>query len=55
MGIDRTSKFAYAELLEQYGKAEAVQFLRNLIAAVPYHIYIVLTDNGIQFTNRKKY
>ena len=55
VGIDRTSKFAYVELLEQYGKAEAVQFLRNLIAAVPYHIYIVLTDNGIQFTNRKKY
>ena len=21
---------------------------------MPYHIYIVLTDNGIQFTNRKK-
>jgi hypothetical protein len=54
VGIDRTSKFVYVELLEQYGKMEAAQFLRNLIAAVPYHIHTVLTDNGIQFTNRKK-
>jgi transposase InsO family protein len=28
------------------------QFLRNLIATVPYAIHIILTDNGIQFTNR---
>jgi hypothetical protein len=54
VGIDRTSKFVYVELLEQYGKMEAAQFLRNLITAVPYHIHTVLTDNGIQFTNRKK-
>jgi hypothetical protein len=53
VGIDRTSKFAYAELHEKYGKMEAAQFLRNLIAAVPYRIHTVLTDNGIQFTNRK--
>ncbi len=33
---------------------EAAQFLRDLILAVPYRIHIVLTDNGIQFTNRKK-
>jgi len=55
LGINRTSKFAYVELLEQYGKTEVARFLRNLIAAVPYHIYIVLTCNGIQFTNRKKH
>ena len=30
----------------------AVQFLRNLVKAVPYRIHTVLTDNGIQFTNR---
>ncbi len=28
------------------------EFLRNLIKAVPYRIHTVLTDNGIQFTNR---
>jgi transposase InsO family protein len=32
----------------------AAQFLRNLIAAVPYTIHTVLTDNGIQFTNRQR-
>jgi transposase-like protein len=52
VAIDRTSKFAYAELHEKAGKMVAAQFLRNLIAAVPYTIHIVLTDNGIQFTNR---
>ena len=53
VAIDRTSKFTYVELLEKYGKAEAAQFLRNLINVVPYHIHTILTDNGIQFTNRK--
>lgn len=53
VAIDRTSKFAYAELHAQYGKMEAAQFLRNLIAAVPYKIHTILTDNGIQFTTRK--
>jgi transposase InsO family protein len=33
---------------------EAAQFLRNLIAHIPYKIHTILTDNGIQFTNRKK-
>jgi transposase InsO family protein len=52
VAIDRTSKFAYAELHEKAGKMAAAGFLRNLIAIVPYAIHIVLTDNGIQFTNR---
>jgi transposase InsO family protein len=54
VAIDRTSKYAYAELLTRYGKLEAAQFLRNLISKVPYKIHTVLTDNGIQFTNRKR-
>jgi len=29
----------------------AAQFLRNLIAAVPYANHTLLTDNGIRFTN----
>lgn len=53
VAINRASKFAYVELLKKYGKVEAAGFLRNLIKAVPYKIHIVLTDNGIQFTNRK--
>src|SRR5918997_7109009 len=33
VAIDRTSKFAYAELHEKAGKMVAAQFLRNLMAA----------------------
>ena len=51
VAIDRTSKFAFVELHQKAGKMIAAQFLRNLIAAVPYAIHTVLTDNGIQFTN----
>jgi len=29
----------------------AAQFLRNPVTAIPYTIHIILTDNGIQFTN----
>jgi transposase InsO family protein len=54
VAIDRTSKLTYVELLPKYGKMEAAQFLRNLIAHIPYKIHTILTDNGIQFTNRKK-
>lgn len=52
VAIDRTSKFAFVELHQKAGKMAAAQFLRNLVEAVPYTIHIVLTDNGIQFTNR---
>lgn len=54
VAIDRTSKFAYVELHEKAGKMAAAQFLRNLVEAVPYAIHTVLTDNGIQFTNRPR-
>lgn len=55
VAIDRTSKFVYAELHPSAGKMEAAQFLRNLIAAVPYKLHIVLTDNGIQFCNHERH
>ena len=32
----------------------ALQFLRNVIAALPYKIHTLLTDNGAQFTHRKQ-
>ena len=31
-----------------------MEFLRHLIAAVPYKIHTILTDNGIQFANRER-
>lgn len=54
VAIDRTCKFASAELYPEASKTVAAQFLRRLIAAVPYKIRTILTDNGIQFTNRKR-
>ena len=54
VAIDRTSKFAYVELHPAAKKMQAVQFLRRLAQALPYAIHTVLTDNGIQFTNRKQ-
>jgi hypothetical protein len=51
---DRTCKFAYAELYPEVIKTIAAQFPRHLIAAVPDKIHPVLTDTGIQFTNRKR-
>ena len=67
VAIDRTSKFAFARLVPKAGKLAAAQFLRDLIAMVPYRINIVLTElpmvaplvratigDGIQFTNRKR-
>ena len=52
VGIDRTSKFVVTQLVQKAGKMAAAQFLRDLIATVPYRLHTVLTDNGIQFTNR---
>ena len=49
VAIDRTSKFAYAELHAQSNRTVAVEFLRSLIKAVPYKIHTILTDNGVQF------
>jgi transposase InsO family protein len=54
VAIDRTSKFAFAELHPDQTRDRACQFLRRLIDAVPYCIHTILTDNGIQFTNRLK-
>jgi transposase len=50
VAIDRTSKFAFVELHEKATTAVSREFLLRLIAAVPYTIHTVLTDNGIQFT-----
>ena len=51
--IDRTSKFAYAELYPKATRMVARDFLSNLINAVPYAIHTLLTDNSIQFAKRK--
>ena len=55
VAIDRTSKFAFVQLVEKAGKMAAVAFLRDLIKALPYAIHTILTDNGIQFTNQARH
>jgi transposase InsO family protein len=51
VAIDRTSKFAFVQLHQKATTRIAADFLRALIAAVPYKIHTVLTDNGIHFTD----
>ena len=54
VAIDRTSKFVFAQLFDRATTESAKVFLENLIAAVPYKINTVLTDNGIQFADLPK-
>ncbi len=49
VAVDRTSKFAFAQLHKAANVKTAVGFLEALIEAVPYKIHTVLTDNGVQF------
>src|SRR6059058_2110891 len=44
VAIDRTSKFAFVQLVRKTGRTSASTFLEALIAAVPYKIHTVLTD-----------
>jgi transposase-like protein len=55
VAIDRTSKFAFVQVVKQTGTSSASAFLAALIKAVPYKIHTVLTDNGIQFTFPPRY
>jgi IS30 family transposase len=49
VAVDRTSKFAFAQLHEAANVHTAAAFLTAPIDAVPYQIHTVLTDNGVQF------
>jgi transposase InsO family protein len=55
VAIDRTSKFAFVQIVRKTGRTSAAAFLEALIDAVPYKIHTVLTDNGIQFTFPPRY
>lgn len=54
IAIDRTSKVAFARLVEKANTVTAITFLDELVAAIPYRIAVVLTDNGIQFADLPK-
>jgi len=54
VAIDRVSKYAFAELHERATRRTAADFLRRLIAHVPYTIHTVLTDNGLPQKSRRQ-
>jgi transposase-like protein len=49
VAIDRTSKFAFAQLAEKANRVTALAFLTALVEAVPYKIHTVLTDNVLRW------
>ena len=51
VAIDRTSKFAFAQLHERATRRVAADFLHALVEALPDKIHTVLSDNGTQFTD----
>lgn len=50
VAIDRTSKFAFVQVVKKTGRTSSSTFLMALTDAAPYRIHTVLTDNGVQFT-----
>jgi transposase InsO family protein len=54
VAVDRTSKYVFARLVKRATGLAAKTFLDELLAAVPYKIHTVLTDNGIQFADLPK-
>ena len=58
VAIDRTSKFAVAQLLDKANRKTVWEFLaavlEAVLKAVPYKIHTLWTDNGIQFCEQKR-
>jgi transposase-like protein len=54
LAIDRVSKFAYVELHPAATMLAGAAFLRGVIAAFPYRLHTILTDNGIPFTDQPR-
>lgn len=54
VGIDRTNKFAVAQLVEKANRKIAWEFLERPINAVPYKFHTILTDNGIRFAEQTR-
>ena len=54
VAIDRTSKFAVAQLVEKADRKTAWEFLELLLETLPYQLHTILTDNGIQFAEQPR-
>src|SRR5688572_11904213 len=55
LAIDRVSKFAHVAFLDADTKLNGAAFLREVVAAFPYRLHTVLTDNGMAFADLPKY
>lgn len=55
VAVDRTSKFAFAQLHKAANVRTAAGFLEALLGAVPYRVHTVLTDNGVQFCDSPRH
>jgi hypothetical protein len=53
VGIDRTSKFAFARLHEKADRPTAVAFLEALLEAVPYGLHTILSDDPVLSDGRQ--
>ncbi len=49
VGINRTSKFAFAQLVSTADRTTAWEFLQHLLEAAPYLVHTILAENGSQF------
>ena len=55
LAIDRVSKFTYVELRPQATMLAGAAFLRGVIAASPYVVHTMLSDNGWAFADLSKH
>jgi transposase InsO family protein len=55
LAIDRVSKFVHVAFFEAATKLNGAAFLRQVVAAFPYAIHTVLTDNGMAFADLPRY
>src|SRR3712207_8054003 len=53
VAIDRTSKFAFVELHERVTRRVAANFLRALIAAVPYKVHTRSEEHTSELQSRQ--
>ena len=54
LAIDRVSKFVHVAFYHANTKLNGAAFLREVLAAFPYQIHTVLTDNGMAFADLPK-
>ena len=54
VAIDRTSKFAVAQLVGKANRKTVWEFLEAVLEAVPYKSHTILTDNGIEFCEQQR-